>query len=513
VGLFLNASGGAASVDSPPECQPPNDFWRNLLRDIIIGIISAICGKLPMIVVKLLHHRKFHHPGSIPCVHDSSAHWTESTTRRHIIWIRGLDAALITFLLLYSCFAVFFIMALLCNIPQSTQIPYITAFGSYLLQSFILFPFMTACVYLAWSNITLWVYPHVRDQSRNYFYVDYEEHLKSKELKEEGCRGDDVVQALKEEEDVKKKKAVQQKLMLCFQSTSQIVGCPPRSEQTATVSACTEPLSDVVVLMASPAASDFKIDSTVITGTGSGMLALAGTSDSASDDLQAAHDPDAKAKPQPPWQRHDKGRVDAEEPSSDNRKQNEVLQHQISGDEKVPQEENLETSATASALPLTEERHAVKEKPPASLWAFLWHTSEAETPIQQRSLESSIFGEDPMQTGKDNPPASLWHNSEAEAPIQPKSDSRESSIFVEDPMQTGKHNPPARLWHSSQVEAPTQLRSDSRPSSIFVEDPVAAEGSRSRTDGKLPFADLQAHATIKPSHVSIFVAGQVDAQK
>lgn len=171
--LFYNAAGDAPGVDAPAECQPPVDFWRNLIRDILIGIISALLGKLPLILVTILHRRKFRIPGE--------GEWSARAIKKHVACVQRKDVVLVMFALLYSLFCMFFSISFISNITMKAQQPYITSFCSYLLQSFAIFPAVIALVYVILANLILRHDPRAIDECRRHFDLHFQEWSKKKE--------------------------------------------------------------------------------------------------------------------------------------------------------------------------------------------------------------------------------------------------------------------------------------------------------------------------------------------
>jgi len=182
--LFFNAAGAAPSVDSPPECKPPADFWASLLRDMIIGLISAFIGKLPMLLVRKFHKRKCHYQGTRWWHHKEDKHWSERAMETHIHFVRTVDMLCIIFCILLSLFAVFFVMAFLANVDSSAQMPFTIAFVVKFVQNSIVSPFLVSVVYVSIANILLWTRPQMHEACKKHFDLHYEEKLRAAQERE-----------------------------------------------------------------------------------------------------------------------------------------------------------------------------------------------------------------------------------------------------------------------------------------------------------------------------------------
>lgn len=177
-GLFFYAAGEAPSVVAPPECAPPSDIWESLPRDMLVGLMSAFIGKLPLILVHKFHRRRFHYPGSLH-VHREILHkeWTTSARRKHVVFIHFVDAMLAAYCICYSLACSFFCVAFLANVMVEAQKPYIISFCTYLIQSFVIAPLMVAVGYVYLAHQTIWWNAHAFEASRMHFDLHRLEEL------------------------------------------------------------------------------------------------------------------------------------------------------------------------------------------------------------------------------------------------------------------------------------------------------------------------------------------------
>jgi len=193
--LFFNTAGGAASVDAPEECKPPTDFWGTLFRDVVVGLLSALIGKLPMIIVRMAHKRKAHYPAK----RKKRNSWNEHEIRSYVAHVRAVDFLLMVFCLLYSWFLFFFVMAFLANVDMAAQQPFFISFMSSMVQSFILFPPLAAFIYMLLVHRALIHNPHIWDKARQRYDNQYRDFKQDEEWNEkqerhvaEMLRGDDA---------------------------------------------------------------------------------------------------------------------------------------------------------------------------------------------------------------------------------------------------------------------------------------------------------------------------------
>merc|ERR1719401_2543253 len=113
--LFFQST-GAMAEDVDPMCLN-DDFWAQIGQMIAVGMISAIVGLLPSLVISCLHQRDF-----IECEGEDDPVW-KSTLRK---W-RMRDRVIWVLCGLFCAFSIFFTLLFLANVTEDDAMSWLVA--------------------------------------------------------------------------------------------------------------------------------------------------------------------------------------------------------------------------------------------------------------------------------------------------------------------------------------------------------------------------------------------------
>merc|ERR1711933_457371 len=118
-----------------------DDFWAQIGQMIAVGMISAIVGLLPSLVISCLHQRDF-----IECEGEDDPVW-KSTLRKwrmrdRVIWLLGG---------LFCAFSIFFTLLFLANVTENDAMSWLVAMVTSTLQTTILIPMILTCMLILFS--------------------------------------------------------------------------------------------------------------------------------------------------------------------------------------------------------------------------------------------------------------------------------------------------------------------------------------------------------------------------
>jgi hypothetical protein len=139
--LFFQGAGATPSSDSPPECAS-----TNLLRSIIVGLLSGALKAIPAVTVRYFHKRKFH---------KKKGGWSDSAKRREGAYLRCVDRLQISFMLVFNALLTFFFIVFLANITMSAQGQLVVAFITDCLWSVIIFPILLSVLHVVLADFLI----------------------------------------------------------------------------------------------------------------------------------------------------------------------------------------------------------------------------------------------------------------------------------------------------------------------------------------------------------------------
>jgi len=136
--LFFDASGQAASADSPDFCAP-GDTLEAIKSGIYVAIASALLSSVPLFVMQLMQRRTFKY----------NATWDKDTKQCQLNWWRLQDMLQVIVAFAYCTFCVLFVACFLANIKPSVEEKWFYSFVFTLLREFLLVPLGLAVAYVA----------------------------------------------------------------------------------------------------------------------------------------------------------------------------------------------------------------------------------------------------------------------------------------------------------------------------------------------------------------------------
>lgn len=142
--LFFDASGGATSIRSPPDCDT-QDFWAMFLRNAMIGIFSSLLSLIPLLLFLLISNRRFIY----------RSQWDDRAKRSYVRCWRVQDAFMILVSMSYCGFCIAYVMAFLASIRTGAGHEWMTSAIFVLLREFLLTPMALAALYAIVATIVI----------------------------------------------------------------------------------------------------------------------------------------------------------------------------------------------------------------------------------------------------------------------------------------------------------------------------------------------------------------------
>jgi hypothetical protein len=134
--LFFSVDSSSKSKDSDPACTS-NGFWQFLVKNIVIGIISAFLSTVPLIFISMLQRRRI----------ITRRDWTEERKMAYLRWWKWADVVFKSFLASYVLACFLFISIFLANTTFQTGLDFLVSVIFTIVRDLLLVPVaLSLCV-------------------------------------------------------------------------------------------------------------------------------------------------------------------------------------------------------------------------------------------------------------------------------------------------------------------------------------------------------------------------------